>query len=92
MKPLIYPLLHETLLILRSANLGKPAELSPPRPLEKEYKGFNCDLIEQHLQIKCAMSVAATLTSIEGSCPNPGIGSWTVFIIWEEKNIIRSQI
>ena len=44
----------------------------------KEYKGFHCDLIDKRLQIDCAMSVAATLTSKEGSPPCTLIGLWTV--------------
>ena len=36
-------------------------------------------LIDKHLQIACAMSVAATLTPKEGSPSCTVIGSWTVF-------------
>ena len=45
----------------------------------KEYKGVHRDLKEKCLQTNCAMSVAATLTSEEGSPPCTFIGSWTVF-------------
>ena len=44
----------------------------------KEYKDVHCDLIEKRLQIDCAMSVAATLASKEGSPPCTLIGLWTV--------------
>ena len=45
----------------------------------KEYKGVHCDLINKRLKIDRAKSVAATLTSKEGSPPCTLIGSWTVF-------------
>ena len=48
-------------------------------PLIKEYKGVHRDLKDKCLQTNCAMSVAATLTSKEGSPPCTLIGSWTVF-------------
>ena len=44
----------------------------------KEYEGAHRDLIDKCLQIDCAMSVAVTLTSKEGSPPCTLIGSWTV--------------
>ena len=55
--------------------IGKP----PEPPLVTEYKGVYHDLIDKRLQIDCALSVAATLTSKEGSSPYHLIGSWTVF-------------
>ena len=45
----------------------------------KEYKDVHHNLIDKRLEIDCAMSVAATLTSKEGSPPCTLIGSWTVF-------------
>ena len=44
----------------------------------KEYKDVHHNLIDKRLEIDCAMSVAATLTSKEGSPPCTLIGSWTV--------------
>ena len=48
-------------------------------PLIREYNGFQRDLIDKCLQIDCAMSAAASLTSKERSPPCTLIGSWTVF-------------
>ena len=45
----------------------------------KKYKGVRHDLTDKRLQRDCPMSVAATLTSKEGSPYCTLIGSWTVF-------------
>ena len=73
MSQLIRTLLHKHV-DYEEHKIEKPLK----RPFVKEYKDVHRDLIDKRLQIDCVMSVAATLTSKEGSPPCTLIGSWTV--------------
>ena len=63
--------------------IGKP----PEPPLVTEYKGVYHDLIDKRLQIDCALSVAATLTSKEGSPPYHGQYSTQKFLMLQLTNL-----
>ena len=65
------PLVTRNIVDYDEYKTGKPSEL----PLVIEYKIIHRDLIDKRLQIDCAISVGAALTSEEGSPSYALIGS-----------------